>query len=79
MVSFKESQVIENINQHNYCNWKYNIDIPLIKKIIIETLPATITCNWRKKKDNKARALINLLIDDSQIAHIKKQTTARVT
>ena len=44
-------------------------------KYIQEEPPTEINGKW-KKNDEKARAIINLSIEDNQIVHIRHKTTA---
>lgn len=75
MTSVKEGQIIEKLNFTNYFNWKFKVEILLIKEdlfdAITETPLHTITTDC-SKKDHKAMVIINLSIEDSQITHVKK-------
>lgn len=57
----------------------------LTKDDLIESVtmtpPATTDAAWAawNKKDKKARALLNLSIEDTQIIHVKNLETARQT
>lgn len=82
MASFKESQMIENLNSMNYSNQRFKIEIMLIKQDLLKALaenpPNPVTKDWLKKY-KKARVRINLSIEDKQIIHIKHLNTARET
>lgn len=81
---------IVKLNNSNYSNWKYKMELLLIKeglwKVIKETAPApstTLTTVSNQKdiddwnvNDDKARAFIGLSVEDDQIAHIRKAKTA---
>jgi len=45
-------------------------------EVVRDDLPAIQTAAW-KRKDDKARANIGLLVDDNQFVHIKKATSAK--
>ncbi|XP_071037145.1 copia protein [Parasteatoda tepidariorum] len=82
MALSRDSQLIEKLNQHNYSHWSFKMSMILIKEelyeIVTDTPPNPITADW-SKKDKKARALINLCIDDNQIVHVREKETAKET
>ncbi len=45
-------------------------------EVVRDDLPIIQTAAW-KRKDDKARANIGLLVDDNQFVHIKKATSAK--
>ena len=49
-----------------------------LEDLIAQEPPTPLKADWIKK-DRKARALINLFIDDLQIVHVKNLTSARET
>lgn len=73
---------ITKLNGENDQIWKLKAELVLIKEELWEqistTMPtgATEAAAW-KKKDDKARAKIGLLVQDSQLIHIRKATTAK--
>lgn len=71
---------IERLNSINYENWKYRVELYLVKEdlweVIAEPTPEEPDAAW-VKKDGKARATIGLLVEDSQLLHIKGKQTAR--
>lgn len=77
---------IEKLNNKNYFNWKYKMELMLIKEkawhTIQEDEPAAAgTTNaaliaWRIL-DGTARALIGLNVDDSQLQYVRNTTTAK--
>ena len=82
MASIKEGLMIEKLNDKNYATWKFKVEMLLIKEelleIVTDEIPEQITNDWNKK-DRRARALINLSIEDSQIINVKNETTAKAT
>lgn len=82
MASYKEKQVIEELNSHNFSNCKFKIEMMLIKEDLFEVVndyPPTPTTDWTKK-DKKACSLINLNIENNnEIVHVKHLNTARGT
>lgn len=80
----KNGENIVKLNNSNYFNWKYRMELLLTKEdlweILIEEIPTgTIAFNRWNKKDKKARALIGLAVEDSQLVYIRNQQTARDT
>ena len=75
---------IEKLNNTNYFAWKYKIKLLLINldlwEVISEEAPSTASRfrDWRKK-DNKARSVIGLNVDGSQLVHIRDKTSATET
>jgi transposase InsO family protein len=71
---------IAKLNSTNYQTWKFKLELLLIKEdvwqVVSEDAPDTITQAWRTK-DCKARATIGLLLEDSQLHLVRKETTAR--
>lgn len=78
----KDSFCIEKINCNNYAVWKFKVEMILIKEDlhnhITDDQPDRINTDWTKE-GNKARAIINLSLEDSQIMYIKQESTARAT
>lgn len=81
---------ITKLNNENYFIWKYKMELLLIKEGLWDTLnlvkPTLKTdgsnageiSTWQTM-DDKARALIGLLVEDSQLCLIRKETTAKAT
>lgn len=71
---------IKKLNNGNYQVWKYKLELLLIKEdlwdIVINEKPENVDATWMSK-DGKARATIGLLVDDSQLVHLRKLKTAR--
>lgn len=71
---------IEKLNNSNYQIWKYKMELVLIKdqvwNVVGEDLPRNPSAEW-KKKDDRARALIGLLVEDSEFIHVKKSKTSK--
>ncbi|GBN42341.1 Retrovirus-related Pol polyprotein from transposon TNT 1-94 [Araneus ventricosus] len=83
MLSLKEnSPQIVKLNANNYSVWKFKMEMILIKEdlfhLIEDDTPSQPDEKYIKK-DRQARAIINLCIEDSQIIHIKYETTAKAT
>ena len=78
----KEGILIEKLNNRNYANWRFKMEMYLTKEELIDTitqqLPAEPNAD-QLKKDRKARALINLMIEDDQIINVKNLTNAKDT
>ena len=73
---------ITKLNNGNYQTWKFKVELLLTKEdlwqIVSDDPPEEVTDAWRTK-DRKARATIGLLLEDNQLHHIRKQTTAKGT
>lgn len=73
---------ISKLNGGNYQVWKFKMELLLIKEELWDQVKTTVPTEaaaasaW-KKKDDKARATICLLVEDSQLMHIRKATTAK--
>lgn len=83
-MSSKNGENIIKLNNSNYFNWKYRMELLLTKEdlwdILIEEIPTgTAAFNRWNKKDKKARALIGLAVEDSQLPYVRNQQTARDT
>lgn len=71
---------IERLNNTNYSTWKFRVELLLIKEDLWDVIDGDETLDVEfYKKDGKARALIGLLVDDSQLLLIKNEKTARAT
>lgn len=80
----KNSENIVKLNNSNYFNWKYRMELLLTKEdlweILSQEIPTSTTAfNRWNKQDKKARALIGLAVEDSQLVYIRNQQTARDT
>ncbi|UYV75014.1 hypothetical protein LAZ67_12002096, partial [Cordylochernes scorpioides] len=71
-VSCKKDKVMV---ANSYCNREEKEDL---WEVVTENIPDEPKIEW-KKKDSKARAIINLSITDSQIVHVKNLLTAKAT
>lgn len=79
---------ITKLNNENYFTWKFKMELLLIKDEVwhvISGTPMTLSSDrsnqaavdvW-KKSDDKARAMIGLLVEDNQLSHIRSKTTAK--
>lgn len=65
----KESFRVEKLNSKNYAVWKFELQMFHMKEDLFNHLtdgtPNPITNDWTKK-DNRARAIINLTLEDSK-------------
>ncbi|UYV76700.1 hypothetical protein LAZ67_14001823 [Cordylochernes scorpioides] len=73
---------LNKLDGYNYSLWFFKIEMLLQKEdlweVVTENIPDEPKIEW-KKKDSKARAIINLSIADSQIVHAKNLLTAKAT
>jgi hypothetical protein len=73
---------ITKLNNDNYSVWKFKMELLLMKEDLWSQVstkkPAETTAapSWQKR-DDRARATIGLLVEDSQLIHIRKDTTAK--
>ena len=71
---------IEKLNSNNYAIWKYKVELWLVKEdlweVTTEDKPDEPSADWLRR-DGKAKAHIGLLVDDSQLIHIKGKQTAK--
>lgn len=75
---------IEKLNNENYFAWKYKMEMLLIKEEVWDVIkdegptnPRTIL-RWQKR-DDKARALIGLSVENNQLVHIRDKNSALLT
>lgn len=72
--------VLEKLNSNNYDAWKFLVEIYLQKEdlftVIDHEAPNPITDVFTRK-NRKARAIINLLMEDDHIIHVKGLGNAR--
>lgn len=73
---------ITKLNNENYQVWKFKVELLLIKEDLWDQVNSDVPQNEEMraqwvKNDNKARAIIGLLVEDSQLLHIRKATTAK--
>lgn len=80
-----KTENIEKLNNRNYFNWKYRMELLLIKEDLWEVIGTNniptgerALLRWQKK-DNKARAFIGLAAEDSQLVHVRGKKTAAET
>jgi hypothetical protein len=79
---FKDSTQITKLNSENYGIWKFKIEMLLMRDGLDDLLnspPPNKPDEIFLKRDKQARAIINLCIEDSQIIHVKNETTAAGT
>ena len=73
---------IAKLNNQNYQTWKFKVELLLTKEDLWDTIssdpPDPLTDAWRSK-DCKARATIGLLLEDNQLHHVRKESTAKST
>lgn len=78
MADFKVT--IAKLNNSNYQVWKYKLELLLMKEGLWDVVklnrPKDPDDVWFSK-DGKARATIGLLVEDNQLGHIKKCSTAK--
>lgn len=71
---------LAKLNNRNYSNWKFKIELLLIKEKVWDTIskprPATPDPTWTEK-DQTARAIIGLNIEDNQLVHVRNETSAK--
>lgn len=71
---------LTKLNGNNYFNWRYKMQMLLIEKGFWDTIynevPDPVTDDW-KKNDQKAHSMIALNIEDDQIQHVRKCTSAK--
>lgn len=72
---------VTKLNGNNYQMWKYKMELLLLKEelwnVVNDEAPAQPVPESWTLRDGKARATIGLLIEDSQIIHIRNAQTAR--
>lgn len=72
--------VIAKLNNSNYFNWRYKIQMLLIDKgvwnAVNDSEPDPVTVAWTEN-DRKAHSTIALCVEDDQIQHIRNCQTAR--
>ena len=70
---------IKKLSNENYENWRYKIELYLMKEGLLDTVnqpkPEVVTDAWTER-DKKARAIIGLSIEDSQIIHLRGLETS---
>lgn len=86
MANFQQD--IEKLNNHNYSNWKYKVQLLLMKdnlfkKVIEGERPIPdgnssqrLIAEW-DAADSKAQAYIGLTVEDGQLIHIRNKNTAK--
>lgn len=73
---------ITKLNGENYQVWKFKMELLLIREELWDQVNSTAlndaiqAAAW-KKRDDKARSMIGLLVEDSQLIHIRKAETAK--
>lgn len=78
----KELSLITKLNNSNYFHWKQKMEMLLLKENLWETTfeerpnESQNLSEW-DKKNNQARGLIGLSIENTQLIHIKDKRTAK--
>lgn len=74
-----EKLQFSKLNGNNYQMWKFKMELFLIEKDLWDTIsqerPDDPSDEWLKR-DGKARARIGLMVEDNQLCHIRKATSA---
>lgn len=83
-MSLKNNETIVKLNNHNYFNWKYRMELLLIKENLWDVITQEAPTGDRPfqrwiKRDNQARALIGLSVEDEQLVHIRGKTSGKET
>lgn len=77
----KEIAFIEKLNDQNYGNWAFKIENLLLRDDLFSVLSNSPrgqpTADWTKQ-NLKAKSIINLCTEDSQIIHVKHLVNAKV-
>lgn len=80
MAACKKLVSVEKLNNTNNSNWIFKIENLLIKddlhKYVVDDPLATPDCTY-SKNSYKAKAIINLSIEDAQIANVKRPTNSK--
>lgn len=68
------------LNNDNYFNWKFSIELLLIKRecwnVISTDKPTDVKDDWYKR-DSKARAIIGLAVEENHLRHIRNTKSAK--
>ena len=76
----EEKNLIKKLSNANYATWATKVEWILIRdgllKYVTEDPPAVVTNAWTTG-DGKARATIGLLIEDSQLVHLRGLNSAK--
>ncbi|XP_062710258.1 copia protein isoform X1 [Aedes albopictus] len=73
---------LDRLNDTNWSTWRFRMELLLMREDLWTIVkdpkpdPVDVTSAWNRK-DEKARALIGLALEDSQLVHIMKATTAK--
>ena len=72
--------VVEKLGDINYATWRFRMELILIKEELYELIslqkPERPDAAWLVK-DGKARAIIGLALENSQLTHVMKAHTAK--
>lgn len=72
----------DRLNDFNWPTWRFRMELMLMREDIWSTVkdpkpdPADMTSAWTRR-DEKARALIGLALEDNQLSHIMDAGSAR--
>lgn len=72
--------IFEKLNNTNFQNWKFKIDLLLLKEglcDVVTNIPPAEPDSDYLKLDGQARAIIGLAIEDNQLVHIQKLGSAK--
>lgn len=65
---------VEKLNSNNWAVWMFKIEMPFMAKNLFNHLtddpPNALTNDWTKN-DKRARTIINLTLEDSQLIYVK--------
>ena len=81
-MSDSELKGLTRLNADNYQTWKFRMEMLLIKNGLWDVVKSNPIqeesgrAEW-KQKDDKARAIICLSVDDTQLVHVRKTKTAK--
>lgn len=72
----KEISLIEKLNNNNYDNWAFKLEMLLIKDDLFKYVTLDPPATQRIYGDDKLRGTINVCIEDSQTVHVENLKTA---
>ena len=81
-MSNSDLKSLTRLNADNYQTWKFRMEMLLIKNGLWDVVRSNATpdesgrAEW-KRQDDKARAIICLSVDDTQLVHVRKAKTAK--
>lgn len=70
----------DRLNDFNWPTWRFRMELMLMKEdlwsVVQDAKPVDVTSAWTRR-DEKARAVIGLALEDSQLSHIMEVTNAK--